>query len=221
MPWIRRHSAALSGLFLLGIPLALALACLWGNPFSHIVGEISLSLQTLSPEQKTNLTVALRPINGQVLQPGEVFSFNRTVGPRTAQRGYLPAPSYLGGASPNTMGGGICLLSSALYQLALTSNLRIIERVPHLRTIHSVPPGLDATVWYGGADLQFKNSLSTPVRLTATQQANTLTVTLTGKKKHLPQHLHRTVTRRSNQGLLVTVFQNQRMISRDWYRISP
>jgi vancomycin resistance protein YoaR len=221
MPWIQRQAVALNWLFLLGVPLALAWACLWGNPFSHVLGTTSLSLQTLSPEQKSNLMVALRPVDGQVIEPGEVFSFNRTVGPRTASRGYLPAPSYLGGASPNTIGGGICLLSSALYQLALKSNLRIIQRVPHLRTIHSVPPGLDATVWYGGPDLQFKNSLNSPVRLTVTRQGNTLSVALTGKKKHPPQPIHRTVSRRSNQGLLVTVFQNQRMISRDWYRISP
>lgn len=208
-------------MFLLGLPLALLAFCWWGNPFPHVVSEKSLSLRTLSKAQKTNLTVALSRIDGLVLQPGEEFSFNRAVGPRTVKRGYLAAPSYLGGESPSTIGGGICLLSSALYQLALLSDFRITQRVPHLRTIHSVPPGLDATVWYGGADLRFENNLKNPVRFTLTRQGDTLNVALTGKSKRSGYSIHRTVSRRSKYELLVTVFQNQRMVSRDLYRLSP
>src|SRR5205085_2176072 len=107
-------------------------------------------------------------LDGLILQPGTQFSFNQAIGPRTTKRGYRPAPSYLGVDSPSTLGGGLCLLSSGIYQLALETGLPIQQRVPHLRTIHSVPPGLDATVWYGGADLRFTNTLSQPIQFSAT-----------------------------------------------------
>ncbi len=205
----------------MGLPLALLSACLWSNPFPQVIAEKTVALSTLSPAQKTNIGVATRYLEGLVLQPGETFSFNQAVGPRTVKRGYLPAPSYLGGESPATVGGGICLLSSALYQLALSAGLSITQRVPHLKTIHSVPPGLDATVWYGGADLRLQNSYAKPVRLRFKREPNSLTAILTGTERKPLQPIRKTVSKRSETELLVTVFQGERMVSRDLYRISP
>lgn len=205
----------------MGLPLALLGACLWSNPFPHVIVEKTVALSTLSSAQKTNIGVATRYLEGVVLQPGETFSFNRAVGPRTVKRGYLPAPSYLGGESPATVGGGICLLSSALYQLALSSGLSITQRVPHLKTIHSVPPGLDATVWYGGADLRLQNRYAKPVRLSFKRESDSLTVILAGTERKPLQRIRKTVSKRSETELLVTVFQGDRMVSRDLYRLSP
>jgi vancomycin resistance protein YoaR len=185
------------------------------------VATQSFSVRTLSKAQRHNLIVAARHLDGWVIPPGDSFSFNRVVGPRTVRRGYQAAPSYLGGDSPATIGGGICLVSSAIYQVALAANLPITQRVPHLRTIHSVPPGLDATVWYGGADLRFENNLSEPLRLSVVNQDQTLTVRLWGAHADRPPVIHRQVHRRSASEILVTVFRDQRMISRDLYRLTP
>ena len=196
-------------------------ACWLTQPFNHTLVSQTLSTQTLSEAQKNNLQIAARRLDGMVLRPGELFSFNRTVGPRTFARGYRPAPSYLGGESPATLGGGICLLSSALYLAALKSGLKIEQRVPHLRTIRSVPPGLDATVWYGGADLRFVNTLPEPVRLNAQLQNRQLILSFTGMRAVPTQSIQRVITRRNNRELLVTVFQQGHIISRDLYRLSP
>ena len=136
-------------------------------PFSHVLVSRTVSLRSLSYEQQNNLYQAAQKIDGIILKPGQVFSFNGRVGPRTGKQGYQPAPSYLGGETPNTLGGGICLLSSCLYQSALTAGLKIIERVPHLRTMKTVPPGFDATVWYGRADLRFENTTDSPIEIRA------------------------------------------------------
>jgi vancomycin resistance protein VanW len=206
---------------LLGTPLALAACCWLSQPFRHTLIRQTQSLQTLSRAQQVNLQVAARKLDGQVIQPAERFSFNQRMGPRTLARGYLPAPSYLGGESPATVGGGICLLSSALYQAALKTGLRIEQRVPHLRTIHSVPAGLDATVWYGGADLRFINTLSQPIRLNAEIHDHQLVLSVTGERAIPIQTLQRVVHQQNKQTLLVTVFQQGRMVSRDLYRLSP
>jgi vancomycin resistance protein VanW len=208
-------------LLLLGIPLALAATCWLTQPFARTVVAQQQSTQMLSGAQQNNLEVAARRLDGLVLRSGERFSFNRVVGPRTLTRGYRPAPSYLGGESPATVGGGICLLSSALYQAALKAGLKIEQRVPHLRTIHSVPPGLDATVWYGGADLRFTNNLSSPIRLNVGIQNHQLFLSLSGTSSVPTQAIQRVETQRNGQELLVTVFQEGQMISRDLYRLSP
>src|SRR5689334_1362719 len=109
---------------LFGIPLMLASTCWFTQPFSHTLVQQDQSTQTLSEAQKNNLQIAAHRLDGVVLQPSESFSFNRVVGPRTLAQGYRPAPSYLDGESPATLGGGICLLSSALYQAALKMGLK-------------------------------------------------------------------------------------------------
>jgi vancomycin resistance protein VanW len=208
-------------LLLLGVPLGLVASCWLTQPFAHTVVAQHQSTQMLSGAQQNNLEVAARRLDGLVLQPGKRFSFNREVGPRTLARGYRPAPSYLGGESPATVGGGICLLSSALYQAALKAGLKIEQRVPHLRTIHSVPPGLDATVWYGGADLRLMNNLASPLRLNVRIQNHQLFLSLSGSTGISARTIQRVETQRNGQELLVTVFQEGQMMSRDLYRLSP
>jgi vancomycin resistance protein VanW len=206
---------------LLTIPGLLGLVCWMSRPFAQPLIQLKQSVWTLSPAQQHNLQIAAAHLNSTILQPGERFSFNRVLGPRFRSRGYLPAPSYLGGESPETVGGGICLLSSLLYQEALKVGFRIEQRVPHLRTIHSVPPGLDATVWYGGADLRFTNTLPQPVRIQAELQDRQLLVALNGHRPIVPKALQRMVKQSAENKILVTVFQQDRMISRDLYRLSP
>jgi vancomycin resistance protein VanW len=206
---------------LIAIPAMLLVACWTSRPFAQVVTSKTLSTSMLSRPQKTNLSVAGNRLNGWLIRPGEEFSFNQVVGPRTAARGYLAAPSYIGAESPPTIGGGICLLSSALYQLALSAGLSIRQRIPHLRTIQSVPPGLDATVWYGGADLRFTNTFDFPVRIKIRQGAQSISLALEGARAMPEVAVNRITERQTTQEILVTVFQKERMVSRDLYRLSP
>jgi len=206
---------------LLTIPGLLGLACWMSRPFSQSLIQQKQSVWVLSIAQQHNLQIAAAYLDGAILQPGERFSFNRALGPRFRSRGYVPAPSYLGGESPETVGGGICLLSSLLYQEALKAGFQIEQRVSHLRTIRSVPPGLDATVWYGGADLRFINTLPQPIQIRAQLEDRQLLVSLNGHRFMMPKTVQRVVRRSAENKILVTVFQQDHMVSRDLYRLSP
>lgn len=195
-------------------------------PFSKVIVTRTVSLRPLSYEQKNNLFQAAKRIDGQIIKPGQVFSFNGRVGPRTGTQGYQPAPSYLGGDTPSTLGGGICLLSSCLYQSALTAGLKIVERVPHLRTVNTVPAGFDATVWYGRADLRFENTTEAPIEVRAFTTPSQLKVEFRGSDK-LAKGCENARLRRLEQipapgELLVEVFRSEQghdtFVSRDLYR---
>ena len=97
--------------------------------------------------------------------PGEVFSYNKTTGSRTADKGYLGAPVYSGGASVEGIGGGICQTSSTIYYAVLHTTLEIVERHAHMYAVGYVPDGMDATVWYGSSDFRFKNNTNYPVKV--------------------------------------------------------
>ncbi len=210
---------------MLTVPIAL-LTVLWTTyPFSDTLLSQSVSLASLTPVQRSNIELAVRAINGTVIKSGEEFSFNRIVGPRTERRGYRVAPSYVGTASVSSEGGGICLVSSAVYQLALQAGLQIDERVPHSRTVKTVPPGFDATVWYGQADLRFKNTLPCPIQLSADQDRGSVTISLLGRR---PDQFHcaelqRLVRQSTSSDLIVELMRRENgrlcLISRDHYRI--
>jgi vancomycin resistance protein YoaR len=205
------------------VPLTLGALCWLTYPFSDALAVKHLSMAGLSPQQKSNIELAAETLNGRVLQPGEVFSFNAVVGPREATRGYKSAPSYLGPESPSTVGGGICLLSSTVYQAALETGCDITERVPHLRTVHSVPPGLDAAVWYGKADLKFKNTLQCPIQLSTDWSNNKLCVRVLGREDNAESvELRRRVVRQTQGSVVVELYRLQdaaeTLVSRDVYR---
>ena len=181
--WIRRARAPAhirSYCVSFALPLILLSAYWATRPFPDIIASKSISLELLTHPQRMNIQLASRYLDNVIVKPGEQFSFNKTVGPRTEHRGYVAAPSYVGSQTAATAGGGICLLSSCLYQLALESGMTIDKRTAHLRTIKTVPPGLDATVWYGQSDLVFKNSSSTPLQLRTTSDGSHLKLDLLG-----------------------------------------
>lgn len=216
----------LIALGLLCAPLALAGVCYATYPFAEVIDSKTLCITDLNSKQKSNIQLAAGAIDGVVLRPGEEFSFNSVVGPRTAGRGYRPAPSYLGPDSPSTIGGGVCLVSSAVYQLALETGCKIDQRAAHLRTIRTVPAGLDATVWYGQQDLKFKNTLPVPVQLHAKWDRNSLTMSMVGRKPNgfAPAKLNVVTERRNSRDIVVQLFRRQgtreELISRDKYEVS-
>ena len=169
------------------------------RPYSDVVAAKTVSMNELSVPQRMNINLAARYLDGVTVKPGENFAFNRVIGPRTEHRGYVGAPSYVGKDTPTTTGGGICLLSSCVYQIALESGMTIKSRTPHLRTIHTVAPGLDATVWYGRADLIFENNTSSPIQFHAFQDGSELKVELLGTKADIPKCTLRTYQKHVNK----------------------
>lgn len=120
-----------------------------------------------NPNRTTNLTLAANAINGTIIRPGEVFSFNAIVGERTAAKGYKPAAVYSGGSTVDQEGGGICQVASTIYYAALLADLEIVERTEHMYLVDYVPPGMDATIYWGSYDFKFRNNTSYPIRIDA------------------------------------------------------
>jgi vancomycin resistance protein VanW len=207
------------------LPIAL-FGIYWCNrPFAANLAHRSVSIHALTPQQKINIRKSSEKLNGVVIRPGQKFSFNECVGPRTAGRGYLQAPSYIGGESPSTPGGGICVVSSILYQSALESGIKVVERVPHLRTMQTVAPGLDATVWYGGADLKFINDRQTPIEINCHSDADTFTLNIDGAiTTTTPIKISTREIAKTSDQIAVEVFRQDSsgtsLVSRDLYGLS-
>ena len=164
----------------LGVFLSLSVGgVLWANrPFQAELGSYRTSLADRTDAQRHNIRQAVSALSGVVLEPGERLSFNKAVGPRTINRGYQEAPAFMERNLVMSIGGGICQVSSTLYNAALSSGLAIVERHPHFRQVQSVPPGRDATVWYGQADLIIENPFSSPVQVLLSVNNSILQVTM-------------------------------------------
>lgn len=145
--------------------LAAGLALRLASPFHDLLGAFSTSLDGRSAAQRHNIEVAARALDGATIEPGQRWSFNRAVGPRTLARGYRQAEALMEQELVHSVGGGICQLSSTLYNAGLAAGLQVVQRVPHRWTVRSVPPGRDATVWYGKTDLVLRNPWPRPVQL--------------------------------------------------------
>ena len=118
-------------------------------------------------KRNTNLTLACKALNGVVLQPGQTLSYNETLGQRTEAAGYQKAPAYSGTELVDSLGGGICQVSSTLYLCSLYAEMDIVDRVSHGYPANYMPVGLDATVSWGSPDLKISNPYSTPVKIVA------------------------------------------------------
>ena len=134
-------------------------------------------------DRTTNLRLACEKINGTVIMPGETFSYNATLGPRTSAAGYKNAKVYENGQVVDGIGGGICQISSTLYNAALMSDMEILERRNHQFVTSYVGAGRDATVVYGSTDFQFKNTRTYPVRIVASAKNGVATVSIFGIKE--------------------------------------
>ncbi|HSN97331.1 MAG TPA: VanW family protein [Candidatus Nanopelagicales bacterium] len=129
--------------------------------------ETTFSLWGSGAGRAVNIANAARKIDGLVLSPGEVFSFNERVGERTQENGFTMAPEIQGDETVNGWGGGACQLASTLYAAALFGALDVLDRQSHSRPSAYIRLGLDATVSYPTVDLRFRNSLPFPVMIHA------------------------------------------------------
>ena len=152
------------------------------NSFKDILATFESTYKESEKNRTTNVKLAASKINGVILSPGQEFSFNNIVGERTAANGFKTATVYANNKMEQGLGGGICQVSSTLYNSVLLSNLEIIERKNHQFAVSYVPLGRDATVAYGHIDFRFKNNRTTPIKIESKAENGTLIVTIMGTK---------------------------------------
>ena len=147
--------------------------------FRDVLGECKTRV-TGTTARRTNVRLAAEKIQGYVMNAGDVFSYNETVGKRTAEAGFQPAPAYVKGETVDEIGGGICQVSSTLYYACLRGNLAITERYAHRYVPAYIDWGMDATVSWGGPDYKFTNDTLYPIKIETVYEGGWLTVRVLG-----------------------------------------
>lgn len=133
--------------------------------FPDLLSSFSTKYDASNKNRSNNLKLAINKINGVVLMPGEEFSYNKVVGERSIAAGYKEAKVYSNGQVVDGLGGGICQISSTLYNAVVYANLDVTSRRNHQFVTSYVKAGLDATVVYGSTDFKFKNTRSYPIKI--------------------------------------------------------
>jgi hypothetical protein len=152
----------------------------WSHVFNVArIGVFEIPLRS-DPAERTNILLSAEAVDGTMLQPGDVFSFNDIVGERTADRGYQDGWMFDQGKLIRGTGGGICLVATGLYNAALNAGLGLVERHPHSGLVRYAPPGCDAAVVYGSEDLKFENTTSSPILVRAIAEDDRVVVGLFG-----------------------------------------
>lgn len=126
-----------------------------------------------------NIRLACRAVEGHIIESDQTFSFNETVGRRTPERGYLESIIFVGEERELEVGGGICQLSTTLYNAALLAGLEVTEHHVHSQPVTYIEQGMDATVYYGSLDLRFYNNSGHPLQLSTLMEEGVLTVSIT------------------------------------------
>lgn len=148
----------------------------------ELVGTFTTTFNPNSLSRTHNIKTAAMSINKLILGPGEEFSFNNTVGPRSSTQGYQEAPIIVSGKLTPGIGGGVCQVSSTLYNAVLLSNLQITQRFNHSLPSSYIGLGRDATVTYGGLDFKFRNNNDNHIYMTSSVNYNTITIKIYGTK---------------------------------------
>lgn len=157
---------------------------------NEVVDGINLVVQSFSTNfsagnlnRTNNIRIAAGSLSGSLLQPGEVLSYNETVGKRTPKAGYKLAGVYANGRHEIDYGGGICQVSTTLFNAAALANLEIVSRQNHSMPVPYVPVGRDATVDYNGIDFRIRNNYDTPIAIASEVKGGTITLYVLGSKK--------------------------------------
>lgn len=147
------------------------------QPAGKVIGTYT-TLYDADIPRASNVILAASRINGVVVQPGESFSYNQTILPRTAANGYVEAPVIVNKKYVPGIGGGICQVSSTLYAAMLTAGLPATERHPHSLAVSYIPAGMDATISGSALDLKFVNIFAEPLRIEASANNGVLTINI-------------------------------------------
>ncbi|HWQ43108.1 MAG TPA: cell wall-binding repeat-containing protein [Desulfosporosinus sp.] len=152
------------------------------EPLPILIGQYSTEFDSTLVNRTENVHLAAMALDGKLLAPGERFSFNDSVGERTNEAGYKEALIIEGNTFTPGLGGGVCQVSSTLYNAVMLAKLEIIERHPHSLPVSYVPSGQDATVAYPVLDFKFRNSTNAYFLIRSLIEGNTLTMQLFEKK---------------------------------------
>ena len=153
--------------------------------FSEQIATFSTIYDASARNRAHNVELATKKINGIIIRPGETFSYNKTVGSRTIEAGWKEGTAYIAGKVVPSVGGGVCQVSSTLYNTALLANLEITERTNHTFTVDYVAASRDATVYYGSLDFCFKNTRTYPIKIVATAQNGVCKISIYGIKEEV------------------------------------
>lgn len=153
--------------------------------FPDLLSTFSTKYDETNIPRTKNLKLAMAKLDGVVVMPGEVFSYNKTLGKRTVEDGYQYANGFAGGKVVPMLAGGICQISSTLYDAVLYANLNIVERYNHMFQATYVEPGKDATVVYGSLDFKFENTRNYPIMIKAKANAGLAEVKIYGIKEEV------------------------------------
>jgi vancomycin resistance protein YoaR len=159
-------------------------AQLSAEKITGLLAQYSTQFDASLVNRTENIRLAARALDGKLLAPGERFSFNESVGERTAEAGYKEAMIIEGNIFTPGLGGGVCQVSSNLYNAVTLAQLEILERHPHSLPVTYVPPGQDATVAYPQLDFKFMNNSEAYVLIRSSVVENTLTFQLYGNVKN-------------------------------------
>lgn len=151
--------------------------------FPDLLATFSTRFDGSNYNRNTNIKLAAKRVNGTVILPGEKFSFNTIVGSRTIEAGFKEGTAYVGGKVVPDVGGGVCQVSSTIYNTALLANMQIVERSNHMFTTGYVAASRDATVYYGSLDFVFKNSRKYPIKMVASANGGVCKVSIYGIKE--------------------------------------
>lgn len=162
------------------IPAEITLYNIGLEAFPYEISTFSTRYDVTNVNRSINLKLAADKIDGVVLMPGEVFSYNQVVGKRTIEAGYKNAAIYVNGGVEDGLGGGICQISSTLYNAVLLANLGIVERENHTFVTSYVKPGRDATVVYGSIDFKFENTRNYPIKFETSVENGVATISIHG-----------------------------------------
>lgn len=162
---------------------AVAVDSLGIKVFPDSLGKYTTRYDESNKNRTNNIKLSSEKINETILMPGETFSYNKVVGERTIKAGYKEAAIYMNGKVVDGIGGGICQVSSTLYNAVLDANLEIVKRTNHYFTTSYVPVSRDATVSYGTIDFQFKNNRSYPIKIQCTAKNGISEVEIKGIKE--------------------------------------
>ena len=147
-----------------------------------VLGSYNTNFGTSVDGRTKNITVAAGKLDGKVVYPGEVVSVAETIGPTTAENGYFPAGSYENGTTVETYGGGVCQVSTTLYNAVIRAELEVVTRAAHSMVVGYVEPSMDAAIADGAKDFQFKNNQKTPIYIEAYTSGGNLYFTVYGKE---------------------------------------
>jgi len=148
-----------------------------------LLGGYRTVLKDPLPGEEYNVHLAAELLAGKIIKAGEVFSQNTAIGPYTEDKGFKKGPTYVGTELITTIGGGVCKIASTLYNVAVRSNLEIVERHNHTMPVPYVPYGQDATVAYGVKDLRFRNNTGSDIMIWAQGMGNILYIAFYGSSR--------------------------------------